>query len=51
LIATRFSNSESGVPQDWVTAMKAAMKNNAARFSACRMVKVYIEKFYSKGMR
>jgi hypothetical protein len=31
--------------------MKAAMKSNAARFSARRMVKEYIEKFYSKGMR
>jgi glucan phosphorylase len=31
--------------------MKAAMKSNAARFSARRMVKEYSEKFYSKGMR
>ena len=46
-----YKTSESGVPQDWVKAMKAAMKSNTARFSARRMAKEYIEKFYSKGMR
>ena len=51
IIPLYYKTSESGVPQDWVKAMKAAMKSNAARFSARRMVKEYIEKFYSKGMR
>jgi len=50
IIPLYYKTSESGVPQDWVKAMKAAMKSNAARFSARRMVKEYIEKFYSKGM-
>jgi hypothetical protein len=31
--------------------MKATMQSNAARFSARRMVKEYIVKFYSKGVR
>jgi glycogen phosphorylase len=51
IIPLYYKTSESGVPQDWVKAMKAAMKSNAARFSARRMVKEYIEKFYSKSMR
>ena len=51
IIPLYYKTSENGVPQDWVKAMKAAMKSNAARFSARRMVKEYIEKFYSKGMR
>jgi starch phosphorylase len=51
IIPLYYKTSESGVPQDWVKAMKEAMKSNAARFSARRMVKEYIEKFYSKGMR
>lgn len=44
IIPLYYKTSESGVPQDWVKAMKAAMKSNAARFSARRMVKEYIEK-------
>ena len=51
IIPLYYKTSENGVPQDWVKAMKAAMKSNAAWFSARRMVKEYIEKFYSKGMR
>jgi glycogen phosphorylase len=51
IIPLYYKTSESGVPQDWVKAMKTAMKSNAARFSARRMVKEYSEKFYSKGMR
>ncbi|MDX9787971.1 MAG: alpha-glucan family phosphorylase [Desulfobacterales bacterium] len=42
--------SENGVPLDWVKVMKAAMKSNAARFSARRMVKEYIKKFYSRSI-
>lgn len=42
--------SEQGVPHEWVKVMKAAMKSNAARFSARRMVKEYIDKFYSRSI-
>ena len=30
--------------------MKNSIKSNAAKFSARRMVKEYIEKFYAKGL-
>ncbi|MFO7559533.1 MAG: alpha-glucan family phosphorylase [Desulfobacterales bacterium] len=51
IIPLYYKTSESGVPQDWVKVMKAAMKSNAARFSARRMVKEYIDKFYSKSIQ
>ncbi len=42
--------SDAGIPQKWVSMMKETIKSNAARFSARRMVKEYIEKFYSKSI-
>jgi len=42
--------SESGIPHDWVRLMKESMKSAAAQFSARRMVKEYIKKFYSGSM-
>jgi starch phosphorylase len=42
--------SEDGVPHDWVRVMKESIKSNAAKFSARRMVKEYIQKFYTEGL-
>jgi starch phosphorylase len=42
--------SENGVPRDWVKLMKASMKSAAAGFSARRMVRQYVEKFYAKRL-
>ena len=42
--------ADSGVPRDWVRVMKAAIKSNAPRFSARRMVKEYIDKFYRRAL-
>jgi len=42
--------SESSIPREWVRLMKESIKSNAAGPSARRMVKQYIEKFYSKSM-
>ena len=50
IIPLYYKMSESGVPHEWVRLMKESIKSNAARFSARRMVKEYIEKFYSKSM-
>lgn len=36
------------MPRDWVRIMKEAIRSNAARFSARRMVKEYLEKYYSR---
>ena len=40
--------STDGIPNDWVSIMKASIKSNAWRFSARRMAREYIDKFYSK---
>ena len=45
-----YNVSEDGVPHDWVRLTKESIKSNAARFSARRMVKEYIQKFYFKSM-
>jgi starch phosphorylase len=43
--------SDEGIPTGWVKVMKDAIKSNAARFSARRMVKEYIEKFYANALK
>jgi starch phosphorylase len=43
--------SDSGVPHGWVKIMKESIKSNAAAFSARRMVKEYVEKFYVKALK
>ncbi|HZD43363.1 MAG TPA: alpha-glucan family phosphorylase, partial [Methanomicrobiales archaeon] len=40
--------SADGIPHGWVQVMKESMKSNAPRFSAQRMVKEYIQQYYSK---
>ncbi len=42
---------DDGVPAQWVKTMKAAMRSAGARFSARRMVKEYVEKFYSPALQ
>jgi len=51
IIPLYYKTSESGVPNEWVRLMKESIKSNAAVFSARRMVKQYIEKFYSKSIQ
>jgi starch phosphorylase len=43
--------SEDGVPHDWVEVMKESIRSNAAKFSARRMVKEYVQEFYSKALK
>ena len=43
--------SDNGIPLEWVRLMKATIKSAAAGFSARRMVKQYIEKFYSSSIK
>lgn len=45
-----YNVSDDGVPVDWINVMKNSIKSNAAKFSARRMVKEYIEKFYAKDL-
>jgi starch phosphorylase len=51
IIPLFYDVSEEGVPNGWVRVMKASIKSTAARFSARRMVKEYIEKFYSVALK
>lgn len=43
--------SDDGIPHDWVRVMKDAIKSNASAFSARRMVKEYLQKFYDPALR
>jgi starch phosphorylase len=50
IIPLYYNMSDSGVPHDWVKVMKESIKSNAARFNARRMVKEYMEKFYTRNI-
>ncbi len=43
--------SGDGVPEGWVRVMKESIKSNGARFSARRMVKDYVRKFYTEAFK
>jgi starch phosphorylase len=51
IIPLYYKLSDDGIPHDWVKIMKQAIKSNAARFSARRMVKEYVQKFYVKALK
>ena len=46
IIPLYYNQSEDGVPHGWVKIMKESIISNAPRFSARRMVKEYIGKYY-----
>ncbi len=50
IIPLYYNVSSEGVPEGWVKVMKAAIKSNAPRFSARRMVKEYAQEFYKKAL-
>jgi starch phosphorylase len=43
--------SDDGFPKGWVRVMKEAIRSNAARFSARRMVKEYVQRYYANGIK
>jgi starch phosphorylase len=51
IIPLYYDVSEEGIPYGWVKIMKESIKSNAAKFSARRMVKEYVEKFYKKALK
>jgi len=51
LIPLYYKVSDQGVAHGWVKVMKESIKSNASRFSARRMVKEYIEKFYVRALK
>jgi len=42
---------DDGVPHQWVKVMKEAMMSNTPAFSARRMIKEYVSKFYQNAMK
>ncbi len=50
VIPLYYDTGENGVPHGWTAVMKKAIKWAGSRFSARRMVKDYIEKFYSAAL-
>jgi starch phosphorylase len=45
-----YQTSEEGIPLGWVKVMKSCIKQTGSRFSARRMVKEYVKKFYAKAL-
>jgi starch phosphorylase len=50
IIPLYYDVSDDGIPHGWVKVMKESIKSNAPRFSARRMVKEYIAKFYTTAL-
>ncbi|MFZ2071591.1 MAG: alpha-glucan family phosphorylase [Halobacteriota archaeon] len=51
VIPLYYNVSDDGVPHDWVNVMKESMKSNGPIFSARRMDKEYIQKFYANALK
>jgi starch phosphorylase len=51
IIPLYYDVSEDGIPSGWVKVMKESIKSNAAKFSARRMVKEYIQKYYALALK
>jgi starch phosphorylase len=46
-----YRTGDDGIPHDWLKVMKAAIKTCAPNFSARRMVKEYVTKFYNAAFQ
>jgi starch phosphorylase len=51
VIPLYYRATDDGVPHGWVKLMKESIKSNAPRFSARRMVKEYVDKFYGPALK
>jgi glycogen phosphorylase len=50
IIPLYYDVSDEGLPTGWVAVMKETIRSNAARFSARRMVKEYVQRYYLEAM-
>jgi len=50
-VVVYYKVSDDGIPHDWVRVMKESIKSNGPRFSARRMVKEYVQKFYATALK
>ena len=46
VIPLYYQRDQDGIPHGWVTIVKNAIRTNAPQFSARRMLKEYVDKFY-----
>jgi starch phosphorylase len=51
VIPLYYKVDDDGIPHEWVRVMKEAMKSTASFFSARRMVKEYVKKFYRNALK
>lgn len=51
VIPLYYTVSDDGIPHGWVKLMKEAIKTAAPIFSARRMVKEYVKKFYANALK
>ena len=51
IIPLYYAVSGDGIPHGWVKVMKEAIKSAGQKFSALRMVKEYISKFYANALK
>jgi starch phosphorylase len=51
IIPLYYRVSDDGVPHEWVKVMKESITSNASKFSARRMVKEYIERYYATALQ
>ncbi len=50
IIPLYYRMSDDGFPDGWVRVMKEAIRSNAAQFSARRMVKEYLNRYYADAL-
>lgn len=50
IIPLYYGVSEDGIPHGWIRVAKESIRSNAPRFSARRMVKEYVAKFYGRAL-
>lgn len=50
IIPLYYNSSENGIPHGWTKVMKSAIKRVGSQFSARRMVKDYLKRFYAPAL-
>ncbi len=51
IIPLYYKASDDGVPRGWVKVMKESVKSNAPKFSARRMVREYVGRYYAPSLQ
>ena len=51
IVPLYYKVDDDGIPHDWVKIMKKAIVSNAPLFSARRMTKEYVQKFYKNALK